>query len=62
MSLNYLGRLNQGGTKLDGLELMASKLKGFDPDNEIFLNDVKEYEDIGFSQDEIIKLIFIFKR
>lgn len=24
-------RLNQGGTKLDGLELMASKLKGFDP-------------------------------
>ncbi|MCG3702675.1 DUF262 domain-containing protein [Aliarcobacter butzleri] len=54
-------RLNQGGTKLDGLELMASKLKGFDPDNEIFLNDVKEYEDIGFSQDEIIKLIFILR-
>lgn len=54
-------RLNQGGTKLDGLELMASKLKGFDPDNEIFLNEVKEFEDIGFSQDEIIKLIFILR-
>lgn len=54
-------RLNQGGTKLDGLELMASKLKGFDPENEVFLNEVKEFEDIGFSQDEIIKLVFILR-
>lgn len=54
-------RLNQGGTKLDGLELMASKLKGFDPANETFLHDVKEFEDIGFNQDEIIKLVFILQ-
>ncbi|MDH5718959.1 MAG: DUF262 domain-containing protein [Spirochaetia bacterium] len=55
-------RLNQGGTKLDGLELMASKLKGFDPKNEIFLSKIKhDFEDIGFNQDEIIKLIFLLQ-
>jgi len=54
-------RLNQGGTKLDGLELMASKLKGFDPENEKFLQDIEQFEDIGFGKDEVIKLIFILQ-
>ena len=55
-------RLNQGGTKLDGLELMASKLKGFDSHNEIFLKKMKnEFSDIGFHQDEIMKLVFILQ-
>jgi len=54
-------RLNQGGTKLDGLELMASKLKGFDPENEKFLRKIEEFEDIGFGKDEVIKLIFILQ-
>jgi len=54
-------RLNQGGTKLDGLELMASKLKGFDPENEKFLQEIEQFEDIGFGKDEVIKLIFILQ-
>lgn len=54
-------RLNQGGTKLDGLELMASKLKGFDPENEKFLQEIGQFEDIGFGKDEVIKLIFILQ-
>jgi uncharacterized protein with ParB-like and HNH nuclease domain len=52
-------RLNQGGTKLDAMDLMASKLKGFSSDNEYFLSSARnEFTDIGFNQDEIIKLIF----
>lgn len=54
-------RLNQGGTKLDGLELMASKLKGFDPENEVFLQEIEQFDDIGFGKDEVIKLIFILQ-
>jgi len=54
-------RLNQGGTKLDGLELMASKLKGFNPKHEKFLQEIAKYSDIGFGKDEIIKLIFILQ-
>ncbi len=54
-------RLNQGGTKLDGFELMASKLKGFDSKNEKFLHDIEKYSDIGFGKDEVIKLIFILQ-
>lgn len=54
-------RLNQGGTKLDGLELMASKLKGFDPENEFFLQEIEQFGDIGFGKDEVIKLIFILQ-
>jgi hypothetical protein len=55
-------RLNQGGTKLDAMDLMASKLKGFSSDNEYFLSSARnEFTDIGFNQDEIIKLIFILQ-
>lgn len=54
-------RLNQGGTKLDGLELMASKLKGFNSANERFLFEIRDFDDIGFGQDEVIKLLFILQ-
>jgi len=54
-------RLNQGGTKLDGFELMASKLKGYNPENETFLRNIEQFNDIGFGKDEIIKLIFILQ-
>jgi hypothetical protein len=54
-------RLNQGGTKLDGFELMASKLKGFNPNNETFLQEIEKFNDIGFGKDEVIKLIFILQ-
>jgi hypothetical protein len=54
-------RLNQGGTKLDGLELMASKLKGYNPEHEKFLQEIEKFNDIGFGKDEVIKLIFILQ-
>jgi len=55
-------KLNQGGTVLSGLELMRSVLKAYSVENETFLNRVKDtYQDIGFDQDEIIKLIFLFQ-
>ncbi|HCK99525.1 MAG TPA: hypothetical protein DHW42_05395 [Candidatus Marinimicrobia bacterium] len=40
---------------------MASKLKGFDPENEKFLQEIEQFEDIGFGKDEVIKLIFILQ-
>lgn len=54
-------RLNQGGTKLDGIELVASKLKGFDARHERFLRESEKFEDIGFGRDEILKLVFILQ-
>jgi hypothetical protein len=55
-------KLNQGGTILSGLELMRSVLKAYSADNELFLNDIKDkYADIGFNQDEIVKLIFLLQ-
>lgn len=55
-------KLNQGGTILSGLELMRSVLKAYSAENEVFLNDVKnKYKDIGFDQDEIIKLVFLLQ-
>ena len=55
-------KLNQGGTILSGLELMRSVLKAYSAENEKFLNDVKnKYTDIGFNQDEIIKLVFLLQ-
>lgn len=55
-------RLNQGGTKLSALDLMASILKSFSAENEKFLyEDIKEFLDIGLGQDEIIKYIFILQ-
>ncbi len=55
-------RLNQGGTTLSALELMASKLKGFDAEHEKFLTrDIQEFKEIGLGQDEIIKYIFLLQ-
>lgn len=54
-------RLNQGGTKLSALDLAASKLKGYDSSIEVFLNDTNSFTDIGFEQDELLKLIFILQ-
>lgn len=55
-------RLNQGGTKLSALDLMASILKSFSVENERFLyEDIKEFSDINLGQDEIIKLIFLLQ-
>ncbi|HCW05904.1 MAG TPA: hypothetical protein DGG95_00870 [Cytophagales bacterium] len=55
-------RLNNGGTKLDGFDLVASILKGFAWQMEGFLKEILEsYEDIGLSQDNLIKLIFILQ-
>jgi len=55
-------RLNQGGTRLSALDLMASILKSFSAENEKFLyEDIKEFSDIGLGQDEIIKYIFLLQ-
>jgi hypothetical protein len=53
-------RLNDGGTRLSPFELVASILKGFEWKMEKFLDDtLKDYQDIGLTQDNLIKLIFI---
>ncbi len=55
-------RLNQGGTRLSALDLMASILKSFSAENEKFLyEDIKEFSDIGLEQDEIIKYVFLLQ-
>ncbi|WP_321344499.1 DUF262 domain-containing protein [uncultured Draconibacterium sp.] len=55
-------RLNDGGTKLSAFDLVASILKGFAWEMESFLDEtLKEYEEIGLSQDNLIKLIFLLQ-
>ncbi len=55
-------RLNDGGTKLSSFDLVASILKGFAWEMEGFLIETLEsYEEIGLSQDNLIKLIFILQ-
>lgn len=55
-------RLNDGGTKLSSFDLVASMLKGFSWEMEGFLEKMlDEYEDIGLSQDNLIKLIFLLQ-
>ena len=54
-------RLNDGGTRLSALDLAASILKGFDFRMEQFLRDMRKFSDIGISQDEVIKLIFLLQ-
>ena len=55
-------RLNDGGTKLSSFDLVASILKGFSWEMEGFLEKMlDEYEDIGLSQDNLIKLIFLLQ-
>lgn len=58
--LNLFVRLNSGGTKLDGFELLASKLKSFDYRMEKFLDEViDENKDIQIDQATLIKLLFV---
>ncbi|MGB3479847.1 MAG: DUF262 domain-containing protein [bacterium] len=55
-------RLNDGGTKLSAFDLMASILKGFEWKMEAFLHEVlQDYQDIGLTQDNLIKLIFLLR-
>ena len=55
-------RLNDGGTKLSAFDLVASILKGFAWEMEGFLREMLEnYEEIGLSQDNLIKLVFILQ-
>jgi hypothetical protein len=55
-------RLNDGGTKLSSFDLVASILKGYSWKMEGFLEKMlDEYEDIGLSQDNLIKLIFLLQ-
>lgn len=55
-------RLNDGGTRLSAFDLAASALKGFDYRLERFLrHDIPQFADIGFGQDEVIKLIFLLQ-
>jgi len=55
-------RLNDGGTKLSSFDLVASKLKAYAWEMEGFLDDIlHNYQDIGLSQDNLIKLIFILQ-
>jgi hypothetical protein len=54
-------RVNDGGTRLTALDLVASKFKGFDHNMERFFNEVEHFSDIGISQDEVIKLIFLLQ-
>ncbi|KAA6340880.1 hypothetical protein EZS27_011281 [termite gut metagenome] len=55
-------RLNDGGTRLSPFDLVASILKGFSWEMEGFLKEMLEtYQDIGLSQDNLIKLIFLLQ-
>ncbi|MGB8656426.1 MAG: DUF262 domain-containing protein [Candidatus Zixiibacteriota bacterium] len=55
-------RLNDGGTKLSSFEIVASILKGFSWEMEGFLEEtLKSYEEIGLTQDNLIKLIFLLQ-
>lgn len=55
-------RLNDGGTKLSAFDLVASVLKGFEWEMEGFLEEtLKNYEEIGLTQDNLIKLIFLLQ-
>lgn len=55
-------RLNDGGTKLTASDLVASILKGFSSDMEVFLKEmIENYEPIGLTQDNLVKLIFLLQ-
>jgi len=55
-------RLNDGGTRLSPFDLVASILKGFSWEMEGFLHEMLEnYQDIGLTQDNLIKLIFLLQ-
>ena len=60
--LELFRRLNDGGTKLSPLDLIASTLKTFDYRMEGFLRETEnEFSDIGLSPENFIKLIFLLQ-
>jgi hypothetical protein len=55
-------RLNDGGTRLAGFDLVASILKGFDWRMEAFINDtLTEFRDICLDQDNLVKTFFLLQ-
>lgn len=54
-------RLNDGGTRLSSFDLAASMFKVFDYRMERFFRDVRQFEDMGIAQDEVIKLVFLLQ-
>jgi len=56
-------KLNNGGTRLSTLDLVASKLKGYEWEMEGFLREMQEeYQNIGLDQDNnFVKLIFLLQ-
>jgi hypothetical protein len=55
-------RLNDGGTRLSSFDLVASILKGYSWEMEGFLREMlDEYQSIGLSQENLIKLIFLLQ-
>ena len=55
-------RLNDGGTKLSALDLVASTLKGFDYKMESFLREMNDdFSDIGLTSENLVKLIFLLR-
>ncbi|MGP8284775.1 MAG: DUF262 domain-containing protein [Desulfomonilaceae bacterium] len=55
-------RLNDGATKLSSFEIVASILKGYSWEMEGFLeNTLISNEEIGLTQDNLIKLIFLLQ-
>jgi hypothetical protein len=55
-------RLNDGGTRLSGFDLVASMLKGFDWKMEEYIDiTLKEFSDIELDQDNLVKTIFLLQ-
>lgn len=60
MVVELFRRLNDGGTRLSPIDLIASVFKSLDWRMEDFLESIaREYSDIGLTQDNFIKLLFI---
>ncbi|GHU01560.1 hypothetical protein FACS1894147_01640 [Spirochaetia bacterium] len=55
-------RLNDGGTRLSGFDLVASILKGFDSRMETYIDStLSEFKDINLDQDNLVKLFFLLQ-
>jgi len=62
MVVELFRRLNDGGTRLSSYDLVAAVFKGYSWKMEAFLEGLcAEYADIGLSQDNLIKLLFILR-
>ncbi|MBO4707132.1 MAG: DUF262 domain-containing protein [Elusimicrobiaceae bacterium] len=60
--LELFKRLNDGGTQLSAIDLIASKLKSFNYKMEDFLRKLeRDFKDINLTLENLIKLIFILQ-